>query len=946
MTRFRTANRETSTRLLRKRPLLIVVATLLFSSAALAQEDEDCLMCHGERDFVTDRDGKQISLFVNGELFTHSIHGDNGCISCHEDAAVEEFPHEDRLAPVDCSMCHDDAVSKFNRSLHGKALQEGKFLAPNCTTCHGKHNILASSNERSRTYVMSIPTLCGSCHKEGTPVSQLRTVDESHVLEDYSQSIHGDGLFKRGLIVTAVCSSCHTSHDILPHEEPNSSINRNNIASTCMQCHAQIEQVHLKVIRGELWEKKPHQLPICIDCHQPHNVRRVLYEESFPDSQCMSCHQNRDLHKIVDSEEISLYVDEQELHHSVHRVNSCIKCHANVSASRAPVCRDSGQVDCAMCHSAQVDDYQASQHGREHAQGNAIAPYCTDCHGIHDTQAPDDLESPIFRRNIPDLCGKCHREGEEAAVAYKGDEREIIERYKMSIHGKGLLRSGLMVTATCVDCHSSHRELPANDIDSTVSDGNIAETCATCHLGIYEEFKTSVHSPSVAVSTKDLPSCKSCHQSHTISRVDQDDFRQEILNQCGECHTDVMESYFETFHGKVSKLGSARTAKCYDCHGAHNILPVSNPASTLSRNNVVETCGRCHPNSNRQFVGYLTHATHHNKSKYPYLYYTFWFMSLLLVGTFGFFGAHTLLWLPKAVKERRIAVAVDEEPKEEGYLIKKGAYYERFDAFSRVLHLLVIISFLSLAITGMTIKFSGVGIFQTASKLMGGYEVTGFIHRVAAVITFAYFSLHIGYLIRKMRRRKMSFRQMLTGENTLMFRKKDITDFVATVKWFLGTGLRPPYGRWTYWEKFDYFAVFWGVTIIGSSGLLLWFSEFFTRLGVPGQLINIATIIHSDEALLATGFIFTIHFFNTHFRPDKFPMDPVIFTGRVTVEEMKLDRPEEYALSLKTRDIRKKLAEAPPRWLQIGARVFGFTALSIGIVIIIMIIYSMLFLYQ
>ena len=85
-------------------------------------------------------------------------------------------------------------------------------------------------------------------------------------------------------------------------------------------------------------------------------------------------------------------------------------------------------------------------------------------------------------------------------------------------------------------------------------------------------------------------------------------------------------------------------------------------------------------------------------------------------------------------------------------------------------------------------------------------------------------------------------------------------------------GRGPQYGRWTYWEKFDYFAVFWGIAVIGSTGLMLWFPEFFTRL-LPGWLINVATIIHSDEALLATGFIFTVHFFNTHLRPEKFPMD-------------------------------------------------------------------------
>lgn len=273
-------------------------------------------------------------------------------------------------------------------------------------------------------------------------------------------------------------------------------------------------------------------------------------------------------------------------------------------------------------------------------------------------------------------------------------------------------------------------------------------------------------------------------------------------------------------------------------------------------------------------------------------------------------------------------------------------YYERFDAYSRFLHILVIISFISLALTGMTIKFSGIGLFQTLSKMMGGYVVTGFIHRVAAVITFIYFALHIGYLIHKIRTKKSKLSSFLHGENSLIPNKRDFTELVATMKWFVGKGPRPEYGRWTYWEKFDYWAVFWGVAVIGSSGLILWFPEFFTNLGLPGSFINIATIIHSDEALLAVGFIFTYHFFNTHFRPDKFPMDTVIFTGKVHLDELKEDRPREYEMIMQSPELQKKIGDAPSPFLKRVAKIFGFSALITGIILILLIIYSMLFLYQ
>ncbi len=278
--------------------------------------------------------------------------------------------------------------------------------------------------------------------------------------------------------------------------------------------------------------------------------------------------------------------------------------------------------------------------------------------------------------------------------------------------------------------------------------------------------------------------------------------------------------------------------------------------------------------------------------------------------------------------------------------VEDEKYYERFDPVLRILHFFVIISFLTLAITGMTIKFSGVGIFQTISKLLGGYQVTGFMHRVAAVITFGYFAGHLGYLFYLKRKKGKSYKYLFCGENSLMPNKNDFKEYLQTIKWFLGLGERPLYGKWTYWEKFDYFAVFWGVAIIGVSGLMLWFPEFFTKLGVPGIVINIASIIHSDEALLATGFIFTVHFFNTHFRPDKFPMDKVIFTGSVPLKELRKDRPRLYKELVESGELEKYLVAPPSKRFLIAVKVFGFAALITGIIFIILIIYSMIFLYK
>ncbi len=271
--------------------------------------------------------------------------------------------------------------------------------------------------------------------------------------------------------------------------------------------------------------------------------------------------------------------------------------------------------------------------------------------------------------------------------------------------------------------------------------------------------------------------------------------------------------------------------------------------------------------------------------------------------------------------------------------------YQRFTRLNRVLHILMIVSFLSLALTGMTLKFSYTGWAFTLSHILGGFESAGYIHRFAAVIMFSVFIAHIIDLYTRKRKESKSFWGMIFDPEGLMFNKKDWQDFKGSMKWFLGKGERPQYGRWTYWEKFDYFAVFWGIFVIGSTGLSLWMPEFFTRF-LPGWVINVTTIIHSDEALLATGFIFTVHFFNTHLRPEKFPMDIVIFSGRMPVEELKLDRPEEYSKLVSEGTLNDHLVESYQPIVIKAIKIFGWIALSTGFSIIVWIIYAMIFAYK
>jgi cytochrome b subunit of formate dehydrogenase len=909
----------------------MAMGTALFGQAPKA---EDCAGCHDAGARVGKRQAGVPPGF-NAAALKASPHGGQDCVGCHAD--IKEVPHADKLGKVDCGTCHPDEQGQYAGSVHGKKAAANDAFAPGCKACHGTHDILSPSNLKSPTATINVPKLCGTCHAEGTEVSKTRAIPQTNIAENYKDSIHGVGLFKQGLTVTAVCTSCHTAHNVLPHEDARSSIAKQNIAKTCTKCHAKIEDVHRQVIRGELWEKQPHMIPACVDCHEPHEIRKVFYSEGMSNGDCLSCHGKPTLKAITPGRVGSLYVNGAELAGSRHSRIACIQCHTGGTASNKRACVTiAKKVDCSICHEKVVAQYKESTHGVLAAQGSPDAPQCQDCHSAHGTMGKLESGSPTFSRNVPALCAKCHQSGQKAALRYTGKQDHIVDHYRESIHGKGLLQSGLTVTANCADCHTAHHELPAADARSSVNRANIAETCAKCHRGIYELFTASVHSVKVTKGGKPLPVCADCHSAHRIERTDLTDFRLKIMDQCGRCHEQIAAAYFDTFHGKVSKLGYLKTAKCYDCHGSHDILPVADPRSRLSRTHIVATCGQCHTGSHRQFAGYLTHATHHDPKKYPFLFVTFWSMTSLLIGTLVISGAHTALWLPRSLEYRRQMAAVVPEA---------GTYIRRFRRFHRNLHLLVVSSFLGLALTGMILKFSYAPWAKLLARLLGGFESAGMIHRFCATLTFTYFGLHLWDLARQKRASGGSWRKFLLGPESMLFNGNDWRDLRGSLKWFFGKGPRPEYGRWTYWEKFDYFAVFWGVAVIGGTGLLLWFPEIFTRV-VPGWAVNVATTIHSDEALLAVSFIFVVHFFNTHFRPEKFPMDTVIFTEGMPLEEFKRDRPREYRELVESGKLADWTMEAPAdRDVRFWRRL-GFTALGIGMMLIGLIVYAMVFVYR
>ncbi len=266
-------------------------------------------------------------------------------------------------------------------------------------------------------------------------------------------------------------------------------------------------------------------------------------------------------------------------------------------------------------------------------------------------------------------------------------------------------------------------------------------------------------------------------------------------------------------------------------------------------------------------------------------------------------------------------------------------FIARFDAFDRFLHALMMTTFLGLSLTGLPLLFSTHRWAAMLARLVGGFQSAASLHRIFAVGMLTCFVLHLARLAHRLLvRRDLG---VLWGPHSMMPQPRDVVQIYQNFRWFLGRGPRPAFDRYTYWEKFDYWAVFWGMAIIGGSGLVLWFPKFFARV-LPGTAFNLALLIHGEEALLAVCFIFTVHFFNSHLRPEKFPVDRVIFTGVVEEGELRAERPAEYE-RIRATDRLELLAAAPPSSQAIRrANVITVFAVAIGLALVLLSIVALL----
>jgi hypothetical protein len=580
---------------------------------------------------------------------------------------------------------------------------------------------------------------------------------------------------------------------------------------------------------------------------------------------------------------------------------------------------------CLKCHGAGLGisaaEFAASAHGPDG---------CTSCHlGITDLTAHERGKS----RPLPVKCVLCHS--------------DVSARYAGSVHNSNDI--------ACDDCHSDIHTLRLWKGDKR----EVVKICVQCH-DTGHAYRKSIHGRAVFAGNQDAAVCSDCHGLHRIvSLGDPRSFTNRKFHTmvCLKCHADkemmkrngvmtvAVPTFFESYHGKGYRLGfPEKVAGCADCHTAHSILPQSDPDSSVNPRHLVKTCSQCHTHVTPLFTRFYPHADENDREHYPVLYWTYRGMRGLLVGVFVVFGIHTLFWLFRGfVENRQKKIALVEGR----YHAIPGGYriFRRFRRIHIFLHLLVITSFLGLALTGLPLYFAGHHWAKIMMDYYGGPSNSGFIHRICAVITFFYFfsavllSIHFLFIRRDI---KGSWLKRLLGPDSLFINGRDFRDAAGMAKWFLFLGPKPSFERWTYWEKFDFFAVFWGMFAIGGTGLLLWFPSFFDSF-LPGWMFNVATIIHSDEALLATGFIFAIHFFNTHGRPEKFPMDFVIFNGEINKEEFVTERGDQWERLQREGMTERIIKPRPSRALyDFIFKCFGFLALFTGMTLLLLMAYAFL----
>jgi cytochrome b subunit of formate dehydrogenase len=511
-------------------------------------------------------------------------------------------------------------------------------------------------------------------------------------------------------------------------------------------------------------------------------------------------------------------------------------------------------------------------------------PHCSDCHGSHDILPSTVKRALTHPTNLPATCGACH---EDLDITTKYDILidHPIQIYARSVHGQAS-RGGIYVAATCNDCHSTagtaHKILSPGFPESSINHFNIPATCGQCHKGVEADYREGIHGQLALRGETDAPVCTDCHGEHGI--LSPDDplspvSRSKVAEMtCSPCHesavlnekygvkTERLTTFIDSYHGLKSKAGDTHVANCASCHGVHRILPGSDPTSTVHPSNLQHTCGECHPNISEKMATTPIHGVTGQGLRTPVADVV---EDIYIVAIAVIIGLMVLHWVIDLWRHLRRVMDVRPQVRR-----------MRLDEVLQ--HALLAVSFISLVISGFSLRYDQGFVARFFFGWEGGFEVRGTLHRIWAVVFMATIVWHLVFL---------------TGQRGRKFvrdifpTKEDFTDFLHRILYNIGlTREKPLFGRFSYIEKAEYWALVWGSVVMITTGLMLWFDNWFIQF-LPKGVLDVALVVHYWEAWLATLAIVVWHLYSTVFNPHVYPMNPSWITGTMPEEMYEHEHP-------------------------------------------------------
>jgi len=600
----------------------------------------------------------------------------------------------------------------------------------------------------------------------------------------------------------------------------------------------------------------------------------IRAQHKLKDEDCLTCHGDTSLTKDVNGKQVSLFVDGKKLQHSIHGSMklACVDCHKDVKslAHETPP----QKVFCTTCHAGAASAYAHSMHAKITRAGQ-VSANCQDCHGeSHSVLAGGHSDSPVNHVHIPATCGRCH--GQKFLMESNGVSAQPFLSYQESVHGRAV-ENGSMKAAVCTDCHGSHAILPPNDPQSPIYKFSVPATCGQCHADIQNTFNVSIHGQAIARGNQLSPVCTDCHGIHSIkSHKDPNSpVAEQNLSRdtCARCHEGVrlssefgvpgnrVSTYLDSYHGLAAEGGSVVAANCSSCHGVHDILPSSDPRSTINHANLDATCGKCHKGVTQKFTLTPVHLAdgvqHHDIGSKITHWVRIIYIILILAVIGGMFLHNFIIWRSKAVALRHM----------------QNPMMQRMSTNQRWQHLVLLTSFIVLVLTGFALKFPD---SWFADLLAMGEHVRSVVHRIAGVVLIAAGFYHVFYIAIANEGRRL-LRDLAPAP-------KDLTDVFQAMRYYLGLGgTKPKFGRFTYGEKAEYWALVWGTALMGITGVMLWAKVWVGNL-LARWWVDVATAVHFYEAILATLAIIVWHFYQVFGDPDVYPMNWAWWDGKMPVE--------------------------------------------------------------